>query len=282
VSLAALALSLAFGVLVGLLSGLVGLGGGAVMVPFLYIVFAAPDFSGVMLEPQHEAIVAHATSLLVIVPTALSGARTYQKAGLIDWSVVLPMAGGAVVAAIGGAFLAELLPGPVLKAGFGLSLFLMGARLLWPAAAGSAKAPREPREPLKPVVSVLCGCAVGLFSALMGVGGGLVAIPLLIYVVGLELSHVAATSIGLVVFAAISGTITYVIGGWGTPGLPPGTVGYVFAPVALALMPGSIVGARWGALLNQRLNASLLKVIFGGLFLIEGIELLVSNVPGLF
>ena len=281
-SLAALALSLAFGVLVGLLSGLVGIGGGAIMVPFLYLVFAAPSFSGVAFEPQHEAIVAHATSLLVIVPTALSGVRTYQKSSLIDWSVVLPMAGGAVVAAIGGAFLAELLPGPVLKAGFGLSLFLMGARMLWPAAPGSAKTSREPGEPLRPVVSILCGCGVGLFSALMGVGGGLVAIPLLIYVVGLELSHVAATSIGLVVFAAVSGTITYVIGGWGTPGLPPGTVGYVFAPAALALMPGSIVGARWGALLNQRLNAGLLKVIFGALFLIEGAELLVSNVPGLF
>jgi len=280
VSLVALAVSVAFGVLVGVLSGLVGIGGGAVMVPFLYIVFAAPTFSGIMLDPQHEVIVAHATSLFVIVPTALSGMRTYQKSDLIDWSVVLPMAGGTVVAAMGGAVLAERLPGPVLKAGFGLSLLVMGAQLLKPRPA-KASAEDEPRESLGKWVSVLCGCAVGLFSALMGVGGGLLAIPLLIYVVGLDLPRVAATSIGLVVFAAVSGSVSYVIAGWGTSGLPPWTLGYVFAPIALALIPGAVIGARWGAMLNQRLDAGLLKVIFGGLFLLEGLELLVETVPDL-
>ena len=277
----ALAVTLAFGLLVGVLSGLVGIGGGAVMVPFLYVMFASPAFSGVMLEPRHEVIVAHATSLFVIIPTALSGARTYQKSGLIDWSVVLPMVGGTMVAAMGGAILAERLPGSVLKAGFGLSLILMGFRLLRPRSA-KARGVGTPGERLGMGVAVLCGCAVGLFSALMGVGGGLIAIPLLIYVVGLDLPRVAATSIGLVVFAAISGTLSYVVSGWGTPGLPPWTLGYVFAPMALALIPGAVVGARWGALWNQRLDAGLLKVIFGCLFIIEGLELLFETVPDLF
>jgi uncharacterized membrane protein YfcA len=281
VSPIALAVTLAFGLLVGVLSGLVGIGGGAVMVPFLYVMFAAPAFSGVVLDPRHEVIVAHATSLFVIVPTALSGLRTYQKSGLIDWSVVLPMAGATTVAAMGGAILAERLPGSALKAGFGLSLVLMGARLLRPRPVRTEGA-GEPKERLGALASVLCGCAVGLFSALLGVGGGLLAIPLLIYVVGLDLPRVAATSIGLVVFAAVSGTLSYIAAGWGTPGLPPWTLGYVFAPVALALIPGAVIGARWGALLNQRLDAGLLKVIFGVLFMVEGLELLVQTAPDLF
>lgn len=255
------------------------------MVPFLYVLFALPEVSGVVVAPGHEAVVAHATSLMVIIPTALSGLRTYQKSRLVDWSVVLPMAGGAMAAAVVGALVAERLPPQLLKAGFGVFLLVVGGRLVKggrtrPAGVtgDGAGAPRT----VSAAVSALCGGAVGLFSALLGVGGGLVAIPLLIYVVGLELRRVAATSIGLVVFAAVSGTLTYFLAGWDVAGLPPRTVGYVFMPAAVALMPGAVVGARWGALLNQRLDAGLLKVLFAVLFLLMGLRLVIGNVPGLF
>lgn len=283
-SAVALGASLLFGVVVGVLSGLVGIGGGAAMVPFLYVLFAFPSVSGVAVAPQHEAVVAHATSLLVIIPTALSGLRTYQKSRLVDWSVVLPMAGGAVLAAVAGALVAERLPPQLLKAGFGVFLMVTGARLLKKGRPREEEGGRGGggRRPVGAVASALCGVAVGLLSALMGVGGGLVAIPLLIYVVGLELHRVAATSIGLVVFAAGSGTLTYLVAGWGTPGLPAGTLGYVFAPVALALAPGAVVGARWGAQLNQKLDAGVLKVVFAILFLAMGVRLVAGNAPGLF
>lgn len=278
----ALVASLLFGVVVGVLSGLVGIGGGAAMVPFLYALFAFPGFSGIAVAPGHEAVVAHATSLMVIVPTALSGLRTYQKSRLVDWSVVLPMAVAAMVAAVVGALVAERLPPQLLKAAFGVFLVVTGTRLLRGGGRGPGDGDGDAgRRSVSGVVSALCGVAVGLFSALMGVGGGLVAIPLLIYVVGLELRRVAATSIGLVVFAAVSGTLTYLIAGWDTPGLPPWTLGYVFAPAALALLPGAVVGARWGAMLNQKLDAGLMKVVFAVLFLAMGLRLILGNAPGL-
>lgn len=278
---AALAVSLVFGVIVGILSGLVGIGGGAAMVPFLYLLFALPGFSGIELAPRHEAVVAHATSLFVIIPTALSGLRTYHKSKLVDWSVVLPMAGGAVAAAAVGALVAERLPPELLKGAFGLFLVITGTRLLWGREAASPEDVERHERARVGWIAGGCGMAVGLFSALMGVGGGLIAIPLLIYVMGLEMPKVAATSIGLIVFASVSGTVTYLFAGHGEAGLPPWTWGYVFAPAALAMMPGAVVGARWGALLNQRLDAGALRIVFALLFLAMGLRLVVVNVPRL-
>jgi uncharacterized membrane protein YfcA len=242
------------------------------MVPFLYFLFEVPAFSGVVVPLEEQAVVAHATSLLVIVPTAVSGLRAYRKAGLVDWHLVLPMAAGAMLAAVGGALLAEHLPGAVLKVAFGLFLLATGLRLLRPGRRedGSVDEGRHHGR----VTYAASGAAVGAFSALLGVGGGLVAIPILIYVVHLELRRVAATSLGLVVFAAVSGTVTYAVAGWDTPGLPGGTWGYVFLPAALALAPGAVVGARWGAALNQRMDARLLRLTFAVLFLAIGVRIL--------
>jgi len=120
-----------------------------------------------------------------------------------------------------------------------------------------------------------------LLSAMLGVGGGLVAIPMLIYVVGLEITQVAATSLAIVTFAATSGMITYVVSGWGTPGLPPGSLGFVHVAAALPMLAGSVISVRWGTIANQRLPARTLRVIFAILFILLGVQLLVENVGAL-
>ena len=101
-SLLALTLTLLFGGIVGVVSGLVGVGGGIVMVPLLYLLFAHPEWSGISIPSAHQAVVAHATSLFVIVPTAVAGILSYHSAGLVVWRVALPMAGTAVLSALGG------------------------------------------------------------------------------------------------------------------------------------------------------------------------------------
>lgn len=274
-SLAAAGLTLLFGGVVGVASGLVGIGGGVLMVPFLYLLFALPRWSGVQVAPDAEAVVAHATSLFVIIPTALSALRSYQKARLVAWRVALPMALGAVVAAVLGARTAIALSPDVLKAGFGLLLVAAGGRL--------ARRRREPRDGEEHELrlglgwTLSSGAVVGFVSALMGVGGGIVAIPVLIYLVGLDIRQVAATSMGVIVFAAAAGVASYLVAGWGAPDLPPGTLGYVFLPAGVALIPGAVLGARWGAGLNQRLDVPLLQIVFAGLFLVVGLRLLLVN-----
>jgi len=274
-SLLALIVSLLFGGIVGLVSGLVGVGGGIVMVPFLYFLFAYPEWSGIAIPPAYQAVVAHATSLFVIVPTAVAGILAYHRSKLVAWRVALPMAGTAVLAAMVGVQVAIRLPPDILKAGFGAFLMASGLNLLLASrreGAGKIPGPREC------TIAVLGGFVVGFITSLLGVGGGIVAIPILIYLLKLDMKKVAATSLGIVVFSALVASATYWITGWNHPELPRGSMGYIFAPAGLALLPGAVSTARFGARLNQRLNPRTLKILFGWVFLLVGLRLFMGNI----
>lgn len=264
----ALFLTALWGGLVGLASGLLGIGGGVLVVPFLYLLFAAP-WGGVAFPEETRVAVAHATSLFVVIPTALSGLLVYHRAGTIRWRAVVPMGLSSVVAAVLAARLAVLIPAEVLRAMFGLLLAGVGIRMWpWGPEKVSDLPPPEPRLRLLPMIVV--GSLVGGFSALLGVGGGVVAIPLLVYLVRMDLSEVAAASIGVVSFAAPAGVVTYMLAGRGITGLPPGTVGYVYLPAGLLMLPLSVVLARTGARLNQRMDRRRLRQLFGGVFMVLG------------
>ncbi len=273
-SLLALTATLLVGGVVGLVSGLVGVGGGIVMVPLLYLMLAHPQWSGILVPPAHQAVVAHATSLFVIVPTALAGILAYHRAGLVAWRVALPMAATAILAAMAWVQVAIRLPPEVLKACFGLFLVASGLNLLR-ASRREASALPDPRT--SPAVAVVGGLLVGFVTSLLGVGGGIVAIPILIYLVRLDMRKVAATSLGIVVFSGLTAALTYGVTGWRHPELPPGSLGYIFLPAGLALLPGAVSTARLGARLNQRMKDRGLKVLFGALFLLVGLRLFLGN-----
>lgn len=260
------------GLLVGLVSGLIGIGGGVLIVPFLYLFYASPGWSGVQVSPVLATTVAHATSLFIIVPTALRGTWAYHRAGLVSWRAALPIAAGAMASAVVGALLAPVVPQHALRIAFGGLLTYTGFDL----ARGERRGvEREGRRP-SPWTSLAAGLLVGVFSAMLGVGGGVIAIPLLIYVVGLDLQKVAATSLAIVMFSALAGTITYAASGVGA-GAPPGSIGYVHITAALPILFGSVLSVRWGATLNQRLGRRRLRRLFSVLFLGLGIYLIVRN-----
>lgn len=278
-TLLALILSLLFGAVVGLVSGLVGVGGGIVMVPFLYFLFGHPEWSGIDIPPAFQAVVAHATSLFVIVPTAVAGILAYHRSKLVAWEVALPMAGTAVLAAMVGVQVAIRLTPEMLKAGFGAFLLASGANLL---RATRDKGAGDAPGPKRFTLAVLGGLVVGFITSLLGVGGGIVAIPILIYLLKLDVKRVAATSLGIVVFSALVASGTYWVAGWNHPELPGGSLGYVFAPIGLALLPGAVLTARFGARLNQRMNARALKIVFGLLFLLVGSRIFLGNIAAAF
>jgi len=95
----------------------------------------------------------------------------------------------------------------------------------------------------------------------------------------LEIKRVAATSLGIVVFSASVASLTYWVAGTENVDLPAGSLGYIFAPAGLALLPGAVLAARLGARLNQSLNPDVLKVLFGVLFLLVGLRLFLANLP---
>lgn len=270
----ALALTAAYGALVGIASGLLGIGGGVLVVPFLYLLFGSP-WGGVVVPPASGAVVAHATSLLVVLPTALSGLLAYHRRGVVRWSVVLPMGAAAAVAAFLTARMAANLPAELLKTLFGTLLVAVAFRM-WPrrGAPSRVRAPGEARRTLPVLLS--CGALVGTFSALLGVGGGVVAIPLLVYWVRLDLAVVAATSIGIVAMGAPAGVAGYMLPGAVPPGLPEGMAGFVHLPSALAMMPAAVLAAPLGARLNQRMGRRPLAALFAVVFLLLGGRLVLS------
>lgn len=263
---------LGVGLAVGFVSGLVGIGGGVLIVPVLYFVYAAPHWSGLEVAPELQAAVAHATSLFIIVPTAIRGVISYQRSGLIAWRAALPIAGASLVAAVVGARLALIVPAAGLKIGFGALLLGTAAQLLW----GRVPVPRAARARQLPIMLGI-GLAAGVLSAMLGVGGGIIVIPLLILLLGLPMGRVAATSMAVIVFAASAGAVAYMVSGWGSPGLPPGNVGYVHLAVAIPMTIGSVLAVPWGAEVNQRLGSNRLRRIFGIFFLILGAQLVLRN-----
>lgn len=263
----------------GVASGLIGIGGGVIMVPFLYVVLAEVGWSGVAVPSDLHAVVAHATSLAVIVPTAVVGAVTYARSERVAWRAALPMAPSAMAAAAAGAALAVELPPEVLKTGFGLLLLAAGVRLVVAPRSGGEGGPRALRLGLP--VTVGSGVAVGAVSSLLGVGGGIVAIPLLIYLVGVDLPRVAATSIAVVASTAAAGAVAYAVLGGGVGGLPGGSLGYVYLPAAAALVPGAMLGARAGAGLNQKLDPTILRWLFAIFFIVVALRLIIRNAGGI-
>lgn len=274
---AALVAALGFGALAGVLAGLVGVGGGVLLVPYLYLVLDHPAWSGVVLPADRVTVVAHATSLAVIVPTAVSALVGFHRARLVPWRAVAWMGGGAALAALLTTRLTPSVPGDWLRAGFAAFLLVVGARLLLrpvPAPVADRGASEG-----RPALGLVGGCAVGVFSALLGVGGGLVAIPLLIFAYRMDLKRVAAASMGVVGFAALAGAVGYLAAGIGPGGGASAVegahalVGYVHPALALALIPGAVVGARIGAGLNQRMSTVQLRRAFAVVLLVLGARL---------
>lgn len=275
-TLLALALTVLFGGVIGLFSGLLGLGGGVLLVPVLYWALSTPSVFGAVVPTEHQAVVAHATSLFVIIPIAVAGVRAFHKERLVVWWLAIPLGLGAVVGAAFGAYSAQLLPGEALKAGFGIVLAAAGVKLLrgGPGRGGHVT---EDAGAVR-VRAVLGGVLIGFLAALLGVGGGIVAVPYLIYVLGLDMRRVAGTSLGMIVFAATAAVITYGLSGGTEVDLPSGSAGFIYLPMGFALIPGAVLAVRFGAHLNQRMTAVRLRQMFGVVFVILGARLLLLNV----
>lgn len=275
-SIGAVVASVLMGGLVGVSSGLLGIGGGLVMVPFLYALMTWPEWSGLSVPLGAQAAMAHATSLAVIVPTALSGLAAFHRRGIVHWSAVLPLGAAAAISAVAGSAVAAVLPTRMLKLGFGVFLLFMAWRTL-----GGHRLPRSSEGvAMRWPIALAGGALVGFLSALLGVGGGIVAIPILMRWAGVHVRRVAATSIGIVAMAAPAGVLGYVISGLGQEGLPTGALGYAFLPAAVAMALGAVALAPLGARLNQSLPTVHLRLVFAFAMIVVGTELVWMNGVG--
>jgi uncharacterized membrane protein YfcA len=258
---------LAAGAGTGFASGLLGIGGGAVMVPVSYWLILTMN-----VPPDIAIRIAFGTSLLVILPTVISGSWRHNKEKAVRWKTALILGACGLVGGLVGASLASHLPERILKSGFG---GLVLAIALWMGLGMMPKLRRENAEPRENLALVAaCGFPIGMVSGLTGIGGGVLIVAVL--VLGLNFSmHVAiGTSVASIILASLGGIIGYVVNGLGVSGLLPYSIGYVNLPIFLCLAATSIPVAQLGARAAHALPAKPLKYIFIAFLIYAGLEMI--------
>lgn len=249
-----LALSLiAAGAVTGLLAGLFGVGGGAMIVPVLYEVFRV---IGVPEEVRMPLAVG--TSLAVIIPTSIRSYRAHLAKGMVDTSIIKVWAVPVVLGVLGGSFVARYAPPDLFKAVFVAVAFASAMRLLF-ASDRWKLGDTLPGAFLMRIYGVI----IGVLSSLMGIGGGQLS-SLFMTFYGRPIHQAVATSSGLGVLISIPGALGYIYAGWPKMDiLPPLSLGYVSLIGFLLFIPTSIWTAPIGARLAHRLSKRKLEVSFG-------------------
>lgn len=245
------------GAVTGLLAGVFGVGGGAVIVPVLYEVFRV---IGVPEEVRMPLSVG--TSLAVIIPTSIRSFNAHRAKGLVDLSILKVWAVPVVLGVLIGSYIARYAPADLFKIVFVVVATLSAIRLLF--AADRWKFGEE--MPGKPLM-VAYGGVIGVLSALMGIGGGQLS-SLFMTFYGRPIHQAVATSSGLGVLISIPGALGFIYAGWPKMDiLPPLSLGYVSLIGMILFIPTSIWTAPIGAGLAHRLSKRRLEVAFG-LFLL--------------
>jgi uncharacterized membrane protein YfcA len=245
---------LAIGLIAGFLAGLLGIGGGALIVPMLVFVFTAQHF-----PPEHLLHVALGTSMSTIVFTSLSSMRAHHAHGAVDWRIAWALAPGMLAGSFCAALLAGWLPTRPLAMLFTALVFLVGTQLLLDLK------PRTTRELPGGAGLFAAGAIIGGVSSLAAAGGAIHAIPYLAWCnVPLRRAIGTASATGLPI--ALAGSAGYIVQGWGATGLPPASFGYVYLPALGLIVVLSMLAAPFGARLAHRLPVKRLRMVFALMF----------------
>ena len=217
--------------------------------------------------------IAFATSLAVVLPTAISGCRGHSCWGMVLWreGVIIGLFG--MLCGFLGGTIASYAPGELLRLTFGLIVILAAARMLFVPHFQTWQEPHN--RPRKSIIHYLVwGVAVGVLSGLTGIGGGLMLVPIMIIALGFNLYQAIGTSSVAISFNALGGIMAYAINGWGMEGLPSYCLGYIDLLQFALLAGSSIFAAPRGANLAHRLPAERLKQIFVILMLYIGLKMI--------
>jgi uncharacterized protein len=251
---------LALGLLTGFLAGLLGIGGGMVMVPFITLLLAHKG-----IEAGLAVKMAIATSMATIVFTSLSSVRAHHKKRAVRWDLVSRLSPGIVLgAALASVGVFSVLKGNVLALLFaGFVGFSATQMLLNKKPAASRRLPGT-------LGQWGAGGVIGFLSGLVGAGGGFVSVPYMTWC-NVAIHNAVATSSALGFPIALANTVGYIVAGKGLETLPSGSFGFVYLPALAAISVTSVLTAPWGAKAAHALPVATLKRVFAlVLYLLAG------------
>lgn len=255
------------GSLAGFLAGLLGIGGGIILVPLFLWAFKVSGFN-----PEILVHTAFGTSLAIIIPTAFSSTLGHRKRGNVEWHQVGYLALGGVLGALCGAWFASLLSGDWLKGLFGLMQILVAVKLF----IFHPRLPPVRSDDVSMGSLVTVGFIGGLFSAFFGVGGGVIAVPLMVIALSFPIHLAVGNSSALIVISSLTGAISYLLHGLHSEMLPQFSVGYVNFLVLLLVAPFTIIMARLGVRIASKTAHDKLVSVFAVLLIVVGLRMIYS------
>jgi uncharacterized membrane protein YfcA len=257
---------LAGGVATGLLAGLFGVGGGAIIVPVVYSVFGLMGVPEALRMPLSVG-----TSLAVIIPTSIQSFRAHKAKGAVDMEVLRLWAVPVVIGVALGAMTARFAPAALFKIVFICVATLTAAKLFFGGDRWRIGDVLPTGLPMR-----FYGGLIGLLSSLMGIGGGQLS-NVFLTAYGRPIHNAIATSAGLGVLVSIPGAVGYMIAGWSRmPELPALSIGFVSLIGLLLIAPTSAFFAPYGARLAHRLPKRKLEIGFGVFMVVVSLRFLWS------
>ncbi|MGB3646510.1 MAG: sulfite exporter TauE/SafE family protein [Mesorhizobium sp.] len=264
---------IAAGAFTGLLAGVFGVGGGAVLVPILYEffrMFEVPD------EVRMPLCVG--TSLAIIIPTSILSFRAHRKRGAVDFSILQSWAVPVVLGVIVGGAIARYAPENLFKLVFIAVASVSAIKLLFGRDSW-----RLASELPGAFIMRLYGGMIGVLSALMGIGGGQLS-SLFMTFYGQSIHRAVATSSGLGPLIAIPGALSYMAAGWGKSSQYgdvallqwPYSIGYVSLVGLILVFPASSLAAPWGARMAHAMSKRKLEISFGIFLLVVALRFVIS------
>lgn len=259
-------LLLATGAFAGVLAGLLGVGGGIIIVPILFYLF-----SGFGIETALAMPLAVGTSLSTIVLTSIASARKHYAKGGVDTALVKAWIAPILIGVMIGSFAPSFIDGTQIKTMFGVMLVVVSLHML---ASSRWKVELFQHLPSRPAQGGL-GVVVGALSALLGIGGGTLMVPLLT-LFGFPIHRAVSTASVFGLIISVPATVVYVANGWSHPSPLPLTTGYVNWVVFAILAPMSMWFAPMGVKLAYRLNVPQLKRAFAVFLCLVGFKMVLA------
>lgn len=245
------------GILAGFSSGLLGLAGSYLDNPVMFWLLIHYGY-----DTTTAIRVAFGTS--VAIALVISSVNTYEhhRTSSIVWRIVVLIGSASIVGGLIGGTVATHVPGGPLKILFGLFLIISAVRMLMPL-------PEEwGRKKVEWYYWCLAGFLFGVVSGVLGIGGGLIILPVLVYVFGVPIHEAIATCSACIVFSSAGSTLGYIVNGLAAHDLPPFSLGFVnvllWAAIVIPTIPFTIIGARF----STRLPARKLSAIFACLIIV--------------
>ncbi len=252
----------AVGAFAGFFAGLLGVGGGAIMVPVLAMLFAAQG-----MPDAHLMHLALGTSMATILFTSVSSFRAHHRHGAVLWPIVGRIAPGIVVGTLATAQVAARVPTRPLALFFAAFITYVAVQMILNIK------PKPSRQLPGAGGMFLVGAGIGGVSALVAIGGGALSVPFMTWC-NVKVHQAIGTSAAIGFPIALAGSIGYMISGYGAEGLPTGSFGFVYVPALVGMVVVSMVVAPFGAKVAHSLPVAAIKKVFAGVLILLSTKML--------